>query len=178
MSVFTSFLKLFKYDLEKDKNSTFNITLSMNNNWDKIDAYAKEQKAKENEIIASIPKRLSKLTNDMNFITAANVALNSLYTSIYTDNTNFIIEFFSDTEKTNRVFMIQLGQAKGFTTVTFKKSFNVIYGVFGQVLTGESCVSAAISSVKTTSFYINDGTHGGKHEDRGGLTNYWVAFGT
>lgn len=37
MSVITKFLKLFQYEPEKDADSTFNISLALNENWDKID---------------------------------------------------------------------------------------------------------------------------------------------
>lgn len=38
MSVLTKFLKLFQYDKEQDADSTFNISLALNQNWDKVDA--------------------------------------------------------------------------------------------------------------------------------------------
>ncbi len=177
MAILTNFLNLFKYDLEKDKKSTFNFKLSLNDNWDKIDKWAENINKEQSSLNASIPTLLTQLKNDAGFITAATVALNSLYTTITASGNDFCIEFFNDSAKTNRVFMIQLGIATGFTTVTFKKKFNSLYGVFAQVITSESCVSAAISSVTVSSFYVNDGTHGGRHEDRGGLSNYWVAFG-
>ena len=40
MSIITDFLKLFKYDPETDGASTFNIKQCLNDNWDKIDAWA------------------------------------------------------------------------------------------------------------------------------------------
>ncbi len=49
MSLLTSFLKLFKYDPIVDKDSTFNITQALNDNWDKIDA---DKKAQDDAIIA------------------------------------------------------------------------------------------------------------------------------
>lgn len=57
MSILTDFLKLFKYDPETEGKSTFNITKSLNENWDKIEANAKlvsqtlEQKADKMKII-------------------------------------------------------------------------------------------------------------------------------
>lgn len=41
MSLLTNFLKLFKYDPVADKDSTFNITKALNENWDKVDAELK-----------------------------------------------------------------------------------------------------------------------------------------
>ncbi len=40
MSTTTENLKLYKYDLEADKNKSFNITKALNDNWDKIDEFA------------------------------------------------------------------------------------------------------------------------------------------
>ena len=40
MSKLTEVLKLFCYDPETDGNLTFNVTEALNNNWDKIDAWA------------------------------------------------------------------------------------------------------------------------------------------
>lgn len=40
MSIITDFLKLFKYDPETDGASAFNIKQCLNDNWDKIDAWA------------------------------------------------------------------------------------------------------------------------------------------
>jgi len=42
LSILTSFLNLFKYDPVANKDSTFNITTALNENWDKIDAKVKE----------------------------------------------------------------------------------------------------------------------------------------
>lgn len=42
MSTTTEVLNLFKYDTETDKKKKFNINQSLNNNWDKIDNFAKE----------------------------------------------------------------------------------------------------------------------------------------
>ena len=42
MSTTTEVLNLFKYDTETDKKEKFNINQSLNNNWDKIDNFAKE----------------------------------------------------------------------------------------------------------------------------------------
>lgn len=40
MSKLTDILGLFQYDPETDGANTFNITQALNNNWDKIDAWA------------------------------------------------------------------------------------------------------------------------------------------
>lgn len=40
MSIITDFLNLFKYDPETDGDNTFNIKQCLNDNWDKIDAWA------------------------------------------------------------------------------------------------------------------------------------------
>ena len=114
------------------------------------------------------------------FVTSQIIAnfLNSFYSNIEIDGTNFCLEFYTDNKKQNRVFMIQIGKSTGFSTVSYKKQFKAVFGVFAQVITSETCVSAAISNVNVSNFYLTDGTHGGKHEDRYGLSNYWIAFGT
>lgn len=45
MSVLTDILKLFKYDTEADKKQTFNIDKALNENFDKIDNFAKSELA-------------------------------------------------------------------------------------------------------------------------------------
>lgn len=45
MSVLTDILKLFKYDTEADKKQTFNIDKALNDNFDKIDDFAKNELA-------------------------------------------------------------------------------------------------------------------------------------
>lgn len=39
---YTEFLKLFKYDPVTDGAQTFNITLALNDNWDKLERWAAE----------------------------------------------------------------------------------------------------------------------------------------
>ena len=178
MAILTEVLKLFKYNLVTDKKSTFNFTLALNNNWDKIDNWANSINKEFTSLKAAVPTLLSQLTNDAGFITQNAVAQNSFYTNVYASGRNFYIEFFNDSSKTNRVFMIQMGYVVGWNTVTFLKPFNVVYGAFCQVITGESCVASPVTNLSTTGFIVRNGTHGGRHEDRGGLGNYWVAFGS
>lgn len=45
MSVLTDILKLFKYDTVADKKQTFNIDKALNDNFDKIDDFAKNELA-------------------------------------------------------------------------------------------------------------------------------------
>ncbi len=42
MSIFSNFLKLFKYEPTIDAQNTFNIQTALNNNWDKVDNFAKD----------------------------------------------------------------------------------------------------------------------------------------
>ncbi len=121
-----------------------------------------------------VDKTKQSLLDNINSLLSSN----GLFFTKTISGDSFCLEYFSDTEKTNRVFMLLFGKAKGFSTVTFLKKFTTLYGLFAQVITSETCVSAAIQNQTTTSFYITDGTHGGKHEDRGGLSNYWFAIGT
>jgi len=41
MSIFSNFLKLFKYEPTTDAQNTFNIQTALNDNWDKVDTFAK-----------------------------------------------------------------------------------------------------------------------------------------
>lgn len=43
MSILTDFLKLFKTDMATDGNDYFDFDRDLNQNWDKIDNFAKEQ---------------------------------------------------------------------------------------------------------------------------------------
>ncbi len=42
MSIFSNFLKLFKYEPTIDAQNTFNIQSALNDNWDKVDDFAKD----------------------------------------------------------------------------------------------------------------------------------------
>ncbi len=44
MSLKTKLLELFKYEPDKDGAQTFNIKLALNDNWDKIEAWAQSVK--------------------------------------------------------------------------------------------------------------------------------------
>ena len=51
MSTTTEVLNLFKYDTKADKKKKFNINQSLNNNWDKIDNFAKKVEFKSNSFV-------------------------------------------------------------------------------------------------------------------------------
>ncbi|HBB29558.1 MAG TPA: hypothetical protein DC000_10010, partial [Clostridiales bacterium] len=69
MSIFSNFLKLFKYDSIADSSKTFNIETALNNNWDKVDNFAKDV-SQEMEQKADKSKTESLDEND--FIAVAN----------------------------------------------------------------------------------------------------------
>ena len=54
MSAITNFLNLFKYDREADANSTFNIETALNQNWDKVDAFAKSMDISTETLISQV----------------------------------------------------------------------------------------------------------------------------
>ena len=162
MSLYTTFLKLFKYNLETDKKNTFNIQLCLNDNWDKIENFARN-------ISEQITSNYNSLNNSKLNLNLSNCTIPYI-TNVHISGTSGYILF-------SNKLSIQWGKAIGFSTVSFVKKFFSEPNVFAQVITAESCVSAAITSVTTSNFYLTDGTHGGKHEDRGGLYNYWFAIG-
>ena len=54
MSVLSNFLKLFKYDKEEDANNTFNIETALNENWDKVDAFASGTNITVRELVSQV----------------------------------------------------------------------------------------------------------------------------
>ena len=54
MSALTNFLDLFKYDKEVDANNTFNIETALNQNWDKVDAFAKSINMSTKTLISQV----------------------------------------------------------------------------------------------------------------------------
>lgn len=80
MSVLTDFLKLFKYEPEKDGAKNFNITEALNNNWDKVDEALKKTGAelsnKANVATEQIVNRIYK-GSDLTEKFAVEIALHS-----------------------------------------------------------------------------------------------------
>lgn len=102
---------------------------------------------------------------------------NGAYVTTYISGNSGYREYFSDKEKTDRVFLIQWGTVVGFNTCTFQKAFQTGCSIIAIPITGETCVSAAIAWWNKSGFCPKNGTHGGHHEDRTGLTNFWIAIG-
>lgn len=69
MSLYTSILSLFKYNLETDGKNTYNIQLALNDNWDKIDSFAKT-------ILSNIETVKGTITTKFNELNAAKTNLN------------------------------------------------------------------------------------------------------
>lgn len=69
MSLYTTILSLFKYNLETDKKNTFNFQLSLNDNWDKIDAFAKS-------ILENVETVKGTITTKFNELNAVKTNLN------------------------------------------------------------------------------------------------------
>ena len=63
MSILTDVLKLFKYNTTTDGEQTFNMDTGLNENWDKIDNFAKNvqlsgvfyEELEEDEITITLP---------------------------------------------------------------------------------------------------------------------------
>lgn len=73
--------------------------------------------------------------------------------------------------------LIQWGQKIGFNSITFPQKFSVLYGIYTTVITSEACVACPITDASVSGFYLRNATHGGRHDDRPGLNNYWMAIG-
>lgn len=69
MSLYTTILSLFKYNLDTDGKNTYNIQLALNDNWDKIDAFAKS-------ILANVETVKGTITTKFNELNAAKTNLN------------------------------------------------------------------------------------------------------
>ena len=138
----------------------------------------------KDSVESSISSSNSSITNSIN---ESKEELQNKIETLFTDNgvffkktvsgDNLCLEYFSDSAKTKRVLMLLFGKTVGFTNVTFTKKFTTLFGIFAQVITKETCVSAAIDNPSKSGFHITDGTHGGHHEDRYNLQNYWFAIG-
>ena len=74
MSEYTSNLQLFKYDTATDGKEVFSINASMNDNWDKIDAFAAGIKSLSN-LDAKKKKRFTDINAELNKKLEADVLL-------------------------------------------------------------------------------------------------------
>lgn len=74
MSEYTSNLQLFKYDTATDGKEVFSINASMNDNWDKIDAFAAGIKSLSN-LDAQGEKRFTDINAELNKKLEADVLL-------------------------------------------------------------------------------------------------------
>ena len=74
MSEYTSNLQLFKYDTATDGKEVFSINASMNDNWDKIDAFAAGIKSLSN-LDEQGEKRFTDINAELNKKLEAEVLL-------------------------------------------------------------------------------------------------------
>ena len=66
MSLKTKLLELFKYEPDKDGEQTFNIKSALNDNWDKIEAWAQSVKTALTKLVPTSRKVNGKaLTEDV-----------------------------------------------------------------------------------------------------------------
>ena len=144
----------------ESKIDTLNI--SMNNSIEALEEQINSQMNTQNEALL---QAISLIGADGGYITT-NINGNSGYR-----------EYFSDKEKKNRVFLIQWGTVVGWQTCTFQKAYTTGCSIVAIPITSESCVSAAINWWNKNGFSPINGTHGGRHEDRPGITNFWIAIG-
>ncbi len=102
---------------------------------------------------------------------------NGLYYNISVTTGDSYFELFSNSSKTTRILLLQWGKAVGFNTHTFPKKYSVVPIVLASAISGEYCIGSPVSSVTVSNFYVANAIHGGKHEDRANVTNYWFAIG-
>ena len=77
MSLKTKLLELFKYEPDKDGAQTFNIQLALNDNWDKIEAWAQSVKTALAKLVPTSRKVNGKtLTEDVT-LTGENIAVST-----------------------------------------------------------------------------------------------------
>lgn len=140
MSSYTTNLQLFKYNTATDGKQVFSIDDAMNDNWDKIDAFAKAIKDLSN--LSSVgEKRFTDINNELSQKLEAQVSLAQ----------NGYIKF------NNTLCIAWLtygGNSFGVVGVAFPIVFNVVYVVVG-------------NGQQTANFFTNNGVTDNKTESLG-----------
>ena len=77
MSLKTKLLELFKYEPDKDGAQTFNIQLALNDNWDKIEAWAQSVKTALTKLVPTSRKVNGKTLAEDVTLTGENIAVSS-----------------------------------------------------------------------------------------------------
>ena len=78
MSLYTTILSLFKYNLDTDGKNTYNIQLALNDNWDKIDAFAKSILANVETVKETITTKFNELNSTKTDLNLSNVTKNGV----------------------------------------------------------------------------------------------------
>lgn len=137
MSKYTTNLNLFEYDTSTDGAQVFSIDDAINENFDKIDNFAGEMAAFQNEAQNS----LATINTNLGKKLEAQVLLAE----------NGYIKF-------NNRILIQFGKMSNSVTVTLPTAYsNTIYSVVTQSLQGYSSnrtANSAVTSKSTTTFYF------------------------
>lgn len=122
MSEYTSNLQLFKYDTATDGKEVFSINASMNDNWDKIDAFAAGIKSLSN-LDAQGEKRFTDINTELNKKLEAEVLLAE--NGYIKFNNNVLIQWGAcrptanttswtlPTSYTNTLYKVCAGQVRG-----------------------------------------------------------------
>ena len=134
MSSYTTNLQLFKYNTATDGKQVFSIDDAMNDNWDKIDAFAKAIKDLSN--LSSVgEKRFTDINNELSQKLEAQVSLAQ----------NGYIKF------NNKVVIAWLyyytGQTYAAITINFPITFTKVYSAVGTGLQTENFFTATSPSV-------------------------------
>ena len=118
MSSYTTNLQLFKYNTATDGKQVFSIDDAMNDNWDKIDAFAKAIKDLSN--LSSVgEKRFTDINNELSQKLEAQVSL--AQNGYIKFNNGLIIQFVSS----ENIQTVQLPIT--FSNTNYVVTFGVIY---------------------------------------------------
>ena len=133
MSLKTKLLELFKYEPETDGAQTFNIKSALNDNWDKIEAWAQSVKTALAKLVPTIRKVNGKaLTEDVT-LTAADIKMPDSEEDVGTAMAKRDVEFgiiepenlqeWASAQTAGGTFMLTPSTTKGVPEVRYWRGF-------------------------------------------------------
>lgn len=177
MSIFSNFLRLFKYEPTTDAQNTFNIQAALNDNWDKVDNFAvnvsqqMEQKAdKTDNRLNTTNKDLALAINETfqyanNGKTALRTALSNKGVTVSLEDTFTLLA---------SKITAQMCKFGGTTVVTDVLSGKTFINNSGEILTGTMANQGAVSQALTTQggqYTIQEGYHNGSGKITANISN-------
>ena len=126
MSLYTNFLKLFKYNPLTDQDDPFNIEKALNDNWDKIDNKVNEVAEQSNDIATELVAHENKVVSQIISVTR-DLSLTGTQ----------IITGFSDTPKKITILSTFAGSSsKRFSLGIGNQTEQMCVGIYENGLTG------------------------------------------